>query len=104
MAFEILDTNWEELTKSNSVVVIDFSAEWCGPCRMVTPIIEELAEEYKDKALIGKVDIDNNPKIAMHFGIRNIPTIIFMKDGELVDKHVGVIRKPDLQKKIDSLL
>lgn len=104
MAFEILDSNWKEITSKNSFVVIDFGAEWCGPCRMIAPIVEEIAEEYNSKALIGKVDIDNNPEITMHFGIKNIPTLLFIKNGELVDKHVGAIRKPDLIKKIDNLL
>jgi len=104
MAFEILDNNWKELIENNTLVVVDFWAEWCGPCRMVTPIIEELAEEYKDKALIGKVNVDNNPQLTIQFGIRNIPTLLFIKNGELADKHVGIIRKPELQKKIDELL
>ncbi len=104
MAFEILDNNWKELIENNTLVVVDFWAEWCGPCRMVAPIIEELAEEYKDKALIGKVNVDNNPQLTMQFGIRNIPTLVFIKNGELAGKHVGIIRKPELQKKIDELL
>ncbi|HON20356.1 MAG TPA: thioredoxin [Bacteroidales bacterium] len=104
MAFEILDNNWKELIENNTLVVVDFWAEWCGPCRMVAPIIEELAEEYKDKALIGKVNVDNNPQLTMQFGIRNIPTLLFIKNGELAGKHVGIIRKPELQKKIDELL
>ena len=104
MAFEILDNNWKELIENNTLVVVDFCAEWCGPCRMVAPIIEELAEEYKDKALIGKVNVDNNPQLTMQFGIRNIPTLLFIKNGELAGKHVGIISKPELQKKIDELL
>lgn len=104
MALEILDSNWEEITKTNPLVVIDFWAEWCGPCRMITPIVEEIAQEYKNKAIVGKVNIDNNPNVTMHFGIKNIPTLLFIKNGELVDKHVGIIRKPDLIKKIDDLL
>ncbi len=104
MAFEILDSNWKEITSSNSLVVIDFGAEWCGPCRMIAPIVEEIAEEYKSKALIGKVDIDSNPEITMHFGIKNIPTLLFIKNGQIADKHVGAIRKPELLKKIDDLL
>jgi thioredoxin 1 len=104
MALEILDSNWEEITKKNPLVIIDFWAEWCGPCRMITPIVEEVVQEYNNKAIIGKVNIDNNPNVTMHFGIKNIPTLLFIKNGELVDKHVGVIRKPDLIKKIDDLL
>lgn len=104
MALEILDSNWKEITSKNSLVVIDFWAEWCGPCRMIATTIEEAAQEYNNKAIIGKVNIDNNPEITTHFGIKNIPTLLFIKNGELVDKHVGVIRKPDLVKKIDDLL
>lgn len=104
MALEILDSNWKEITSKNSLVVIDFWAEWCGPCRMIATTIEEAAQEYNNKAVIGKVNIDNNPGITTHFGIKNIPTLLFIKNGELVDKHVGVIRKPDLVKKIDDLL
>ena len=104
MAVEITDNNWEELIKGGKPVVMDFWAEWCGPCRMIAPIVNEVAKEYEGKVIIGKVDIDCNPNITVHFGIRNIPTILFFKAGELVDKHVGAIRKSDLIEKIDKLL
>lgn len=104
MALEITDSNWEALLKGGKPVVVDFWAEWCGPCRMIAPIVEEAAEEYKEKVAVGKVNIDDNPNITMHFGIRNIPTLLFFKDGNLVDKHVGAIRKPDLVGKINQLL
>ena len=104
MAITITDNNWETLIKGDKPVVIDFWAEWCGPCRMIAPIVEEVAKEYDEKAIVGKVNIDNNPSITEHFGIRNIPTLLFLKDGNLVDKHVGALRKPDLIEKIDKLL
>ena len=103
MAKEITDSNWEELLKGDKPVVIDFWAEWCGPCRMIAPIVEETAEEFKEKVVVGKVNIDENPNVTTHFGIRNIPTLLFFKDGNIVDKHVGALRKPDLVEKISRL-
>jgi thioredoxin 1 len=105
MAFEFTDANFKEVAiEKNGLAVVDFWAEWCGPCRMVTPIIEEVSREYAEKATIGKVNVDENPETSMQFGIRSIPTILFIKDGEVVDKHVGVISKPALKQKIDSYL
>ncbi len=105
MAVELTDANFEEIVlKSDKPVMIDFWAEWCGPCRMVAPIVEEMSGEYGDKAVIGKVNVDENPNISMKFGIRNIPTIIFLKNGELVDKSVGAVPKNVLTEKIDNLL
>ena len=104
MALEITDSNWEGLVKGDKPVVMDFWAEWCGPCRMIAPIVDEIAAEYEGKVVVGKIDIDNNSNITVHFGIRNIPTLLFFKGGELVDKHVGAIRKPELTAKIDKLL
>ena len=104
MALEITDSNWESLIKGDKPVVVDFWAEWCGPCRMIAPIIDEVAKEYEEKVVVGKIDIDNNPNITVQFGIRNIPTLLFFKEGELFDKHVGVIRKPELIEKIKKLL
>ena len=100
----ITDNNWEALIAGEKPVVIDFWAEWCGPCRMIAPIVEEVATEYEEKVVVGKVDIDANPNVTVHFGIRNIPTLLFFKGGELVDKHVGAIRKPELIAKINQLL
>lgn len=105
MAIEITDTNFEELVaKSDKPVMIDFWAAWCGPCRMIAPIIEEIASEYKGKAVIGKVDVDSNSDIAVKYGIRNIPTILFLKGGEVVDKHVGAASKQIFTKKLDAIL
>lgn len=104
MALEITDANFDEIVKGDKPVVIDFWAEWCGPCRMVGPVIEELATEYEGKVAIGKVDIDNNDGVVSQFGIRNIPTILFFKGGEVVDKHVGAANKSVLDEKIKALL
>ena len=104
MAVEITDSNWESLISGDKPVVIDFWAEWCGPCRMISPIVEEVVQEYQDKVVVGKVNIDDHSGITQHFGIRNIPTLLFFKGGELTDKHVGAIRKPELIEKINNLL
>jgi thioredoxin 1 len=105
MALEITDANFEELVmKSDKPVMIDFWAVWCGPCRMVAPIVEEMATEYEGKAVIGKVDVDSNPGIAVKFGIRNIPTMLFIKNGEVADKQVGAAPKPTFTAKLDALL
>ncbi|MBB4035971.1 thioredoxin 1 [Dysgonomonas hofstadii] len=104
MALEITDAGFEELLKSEKPIVIDFWAEWCGPCRMVGPLVEELAEEYADKVIIGKVDVDNNDEITSKYGIRNIPTILFIKNGEVVDKQVGAAQKSLLTEKVENLL
>lgn len=105
MALEITDANFEELVlKSDKPVVVDFWAEWCGPCRMLTPIIEEMAGEYEGKAVIGKVNVDLNPGVAGQFGIRNIPTVLFVKGGEIADKSVGAVPKNQLTAKLDALI
>jgi thioredoxin 1 len=105
MALEITDANFEELVvKSDKPVMIDFWAVWCGPCRMIAPIVEEMSKEYEGKAVIGKVDVDSNPNVAMKYGIRNIPTVLFVKGGEVVDKQVGAAPKPAFTAKLDKLL
>ncbi|HRF81383.1 MAG TPA: thioredoxin [Flavobacteriales bacterium] len=101
----ITDSNFEELAlKSDKPVMVDFWAEWCGPCRMVGPVVEELAKEYDGKAVIGKVNVDNNPQVAMKYGIRSIPTILFIKNGEVVDRSVGAVPKSQLSQKLEGQL
>lgn len=105
MALQITDSNFEELvTKASVPAVVDFWAEWCGPCRMITPIIDELATEYSGKVNIGKVDVDSNPGITGQFRVRNIPTILFFKNGEVVSKLVGSQSKANLVAEIQKIL
>lgn len=105
MAVEITDANFEELVvNSDKPVMIDFWAVWCGPCRMIAPIVEEMSGEYDGKAVIGKVDVDSNPNVAMKYGIRNIPTVLFVKNGEVADKQVGAAPKQVFTSKLDALL
>ena len=105
MALEFTDSNFEELVlKSDKPVMVDFWAEWCGPCRMVGPVVQELAAEYEGKAVVGKVNVDNNPQTAMKYGIRSIPTILFIKNGQVVDRSVGAVPKSQLSQKLDGQL
>ena len=105
MAVELTDANFEELAiNSDKPVVVDFWAEWCGPCRMVGPVVEELANDNEGKAVVGKVNVDHNSAVSQRFGIRNIPTILFLKNGEVVDKSVGAVPKNVLQEKLDALI
>lgn len=102
MALEITDGNIKDITSKNVITIVDFWAQWCGPCRMLGPIIEELATDNTDIA-IGKMNVDDNKETPLQYGVRGIPTIIFFKNGEVVDKVVGVKSKSELQAKIDTL-
>lgn len=105
MALAITDANFDEIVlKSDKPVLLDFWAEWCGPCRMVGPFVEQIAQEFEGKAVVGKVDVDSNPGVASRFGIRNIPTILFFKNGEVADKQVGAVPKASLIAKLEALL
>ena len=104
MLLNITDGGFKNLITKNKVVVVDFWAEWCGPCRMVGPIIEELANEYEGKAAIGKMNVDENDEVPVEYGIRNIPTILFFKNGVLVDKQVGAASKSTFEEKLKALL
>lgn len=104
MAVAINNDNFDALVNDGKPLVIDFWAQWCGPCRAVSPLVDELATEYEGRVNIGKCDVDSNDDIVARFRIRNIPTLIFFKNGEQVDKHVGIISKNDLKAKIEALL
>jgi len=105
MAFELTDSNFQEkVINTQGVTVVDFWAEWCGPCRMIGPHIEEMAKEYDGKALIAKVNVDNNPEISLKYNVRNIPTILYLRNGEIVDKQVGATSKKVLSDKLEAIL
>lgn len=105
MGMIFTDSNFEEkVIKSDKVAVVDFWAEWCGPCRIVGPFVEQLALEYDGKAVIGKLNVDENPNVSVQYGIRNIPTILFFKNGQMVDKQVGAVPKTVLEQKLKSHL
>ncbi|HAN78448.1 MAG TPA: thioredoxin [Bacteroidales bacterium] len=105
MAIEVTDANFEEIVlKSDKPVVVDFWAEWCGPCRMIGPIIKEMSTEYEGRAVLCKMDVDANPQTPAKFGIRNIPTVLYFKGGQMVDKQVGAVPKSALANKLNALL
>ena len=104
MALQITDSNFNEYASAGKLMVLDFWAEWCGPCRMVSPIIDELSNEYEGRVIVGKMDVDNNDEVVSQFGIRNIPTVLFLKNGQVVDKIVGATSKDKFVAKIETLL
>ena len=105
MALEITDANFDEVVlKSDKPVLVDLWAEWCGPCRMVGPIVEELSKDYEGKAVVGKLNVDFNPNISVKYGIRSIPTLLFFKNGQLVDRQVGAVPKSALENKLKAQL
>ena len=104
MEVNITSENFETLKNGELPLVIDFWATWCGPCRMIAPVISQLAEEYDGRITVAKCDVEEADDIAMEFGIRNIPTIIFFKNGQIVDKVVGAVPKPQLKEKFEALL
>ncbi|MEY4002869.1 MAG: hypothetical protein RIT07_911 [Bacteroidota bacterium] len=105
MAETFTSGNWnEKVLQSDKPVLVDFWAEWCGPCRMIGPIVEEIAKEYDGKAVVGKLNVDENGDIAGNYGIRSIPTLLVFKGGQIVDKIVGAVPKPSITQKIDAVL
>ena len=105
MALEVNDSNFEQIVlKADKPVIVDFWAEWCGPCRMVAPIVKEIGQDFEGRVVVAKLDVDNNPEVSNKFGIRNIPTILFFKNGEIVDKQVGAVPKNVLVAKVEAIL
>lgn len=105
MALEVNDDNFEDVVlKSDKPVLVDFWAEWCGPCRMIAPIIEDISKEYEGRAVVVKCDVDNSPRTSSKYSIRNIPTVLFFKDGKIADKQVGAVPKTSFVNKINALL
>jgi len=105
MALEVNDTNFDDLVlKSDKPVMVDFWAEWCGPCRMIAPFLEEISKDYEGKALVVKCDVDSSPGVSSRFGIRNIPTVLFFKEGGVADKQVGAVPKANFVNKLEALL
>ena len=104
MEINITEQNFDEVLANNPVAMIDFGATWCGPCKALAPVVEEIANDYEGRAAVGKADVEECPAIAARFRIRNVPTVLFFKNGELVDKSVGGVQKKTLTDKLDALL
>jgi thioredoxin 1 len=105
MALEVNEANFENVVlKSDKPVIVDFWAEWCGPCRMIAPLMDDISKEFEGKALVTKCDVDNCPGISVKYGIRNIPTVLFFKDGKVADKQVGAVPKANFVAKLNALL
>lgn len=103
-AIEITDANFDDIINTDKPVLVDFWAEWCGPCKMIGPVVEELATDYDGKAVVGKVDVDANPNTSAKFGIRSIPTLLVIKHGKIVEKQVGAVPKSVLSQKLEAHL
>ncbi|MFN3402903.1 MAG: thioredoxin [Cytophagaceae bacterium] len=103
-AIEITDANFDDVINTDKPVLVDFWAEWCGPCKMIGPVVEELASDFEGKAIVGKVDVDNNPNTSAKFGIRSIPTLLVIKNGKIVEKQVGAVPKSVLTQKLEAHL
>ena len=104
MALEITDANYEEIAATDRLILIDFWAQWCGPCRSLSPVVDDLSKAYEGKAIVAKIDVDENPDIVEKFSIRNVPTILLIKDGEVVDKIVGAVPKNEIVATIEANL
>lgn len=104
MELTITEQNFDEILKNNAVVMVDFGATWCGPCKALAPVVDEIANEYEGRAVVGKADVEECPDIAARFRIRNVPTVLFFKNGELKDKSVGGVQKSTLTDKLNALL
>ena len=104
MALQITQENYDEVLSSNKPILLDFWAEWCGPCKLIGPIIDEVSEDFSDKAIVGKINVDDSAELSSKYGIRNIPTLLFIKNGEVVDKHVGAASKKEISDKLNSIM
>ena len=104
MALKITQENYDEVLSSNKPILLDFWAEWCGPCKLIGPIIDEVSEDFSDKAIVGKINVDDSAELSSKYGIRNIPTLLFIKNGEVVDKHVGAASKKEISDKLNSIM
>ena len=104
MALQITQENYDEVLSSNKPILLDFWAEWCGPCKLIGPIIDEVSEDFSDTAIVGKINVDDSAELSSKHGIRNIPTLLFIKNGEVVDKHVGAASKKEISDKLNSLM